>query len=520
MSDLSSLEPKILWSYFLELSRIPRGSHHEAAAARWAIEHAKARGLDVEVDRVGNVLIRKPSVRGRESRGTLALQAHLDMVCEKNEGTQHDFLRDPIRVMLDGDLVHAQGTTLGADNGIGVAAAMAALTDPQLEHPALEVLLTVDEETGLMGAVELQPGWLRATRLLNLDSEDERELTIGCAGGIDTVATRAITFVPVPPGTQALRLKVHGLRGGHSGIDIAANRGNALRILGHVLARLGQEFPLLLGTVQGGNKRNAIAREAWATLHVSPEHEASLTASVESLALDWRAALGSFEPNLTVTLEPLVPMGHQLAVESRVLGEGASLEPQVPGHQPAMDPQMSERQPALRALSAEDATAVIDLLLTAPHGVEAFSPQLAHLVQTSTNLGVVETTDTSLTISFLTRSTLESSKVALVDRIAVVARLAGFRVESSSGYPGWDPVPTAELVKLVNGAHRELFGEPMKISAIHAGLECGIIGRKYPDLEMASIGPSMWDVHTPDERVSVASVQRFWRLLTGILERA
>jgi dipeptidase D len=485
VNDLSSLEPRRLWEYFLELSAIPRGSKNEAAASRWAAERGRALGLEVETDEVGNVLIRKPAAPGREQRPGLALQAHLDMVCEKNEGTPHDFTRDGIEVVRDGDMLRAKGTTLGADNGVGVCSALAALA-ADLPHPALEVLLTIDEETGLTGANAVRPGWLRSPRLLNLDSEEEGELTIGCAGGLDTVASRPVTFGAPAPGRKALRLKVSGLKGGHSGIDIAAGRGNAIRLLGQILFEVQRAHDLQLGAVRGGNMRNAIPREASAVVHVDPSRQAALSADVARLGQEWRAALGGFDPGLAVSLEP-------------VAAGDAGVD---------------------RALAATDAAAVIGLLLAGPHGVEAMSPDIAGLVQTSTNLGVAATGDRSVEVTFLTRSSIDASKAALAARIAAVAALAGFECRSSSGYPGWKPEPGSAIVKLVDGVHRELFGKPMVVKAIHAGLECGILRGKYPQLEAASIGPSMWDVHTPDEHVSIGSVQRFWRLLTAILERA
>jgi dipeptidase D len=481
VNDLDSLEPKALWSYFLALSRIPRASKAEAAAARWIAEEARALGCEVEGDAAGNVLVRKRAAPGRDGRPGIALQAHVDMVCEKNEGTPHDFARDQIQVVRDGDIVRARGTTLGADNGIGVAAALAALAAKDLRHPALEVLFTVDEETGLTGAGALRPGWLRASRLLNLDSEVEGELIIGCAGGLDTVATRRVSPSAPAAGRQALRLKVYGLKGGHSGIDIAAGRGNAIRILGQVLDALLGAHDLQLASVRGGNKRNAIPREAWAVVLVDPGRRAALAADIARLEEEWRTALGAFDPNLAIALEPAT---------------------------------------ADRAISAADARALVGLLLAAPHGVEAMSPDLPGLVQTSTNLAVVDTTGDAAEVTFLSRSSVDASKAALARRIAGVAALAGFEARHSGGYPGWKPAPGSELVKLVKGVHQELFGKPMVVTALHAGLECGLIGEKYPRMEMASIGPSMWDAHTPDERVSISSVAGLWRLLVGILERA
>jgi dipeptidase D len=486
VTAVADLEPSRLWGYFQELSRIPRASKSEAAAARWAAEQGRALGLEVETDAAGNVLLRKPATPGREGRPGVALQAHLDMVCEKNEATAHDFAKDPIDAYVDGEVVRARGTTLGADNGIGVAAALAAAAECAA-HPPLEVLLTVDEETGLTGARAVRAGWLRSARLLNLDSEEEGELSIGCAGGVDTLATRRVVFAAPSPGRRALRLEVTGLRGGHSGIDIAAGRGNALRILGQILAQVAPAHGLELGGLRGGNKRNAIPREATAIVHVEPAREAALAADVARLAESWRTALGAFDPGLQV-------------------GLGA--------------PKLDDAPAVARALAPADAAALVGFLLAAPSGVEAMSPDLPGLVQTSTNLAIVETKDASVDVSFLSRSAIDSSKAALAARIAGVAALAGFDARSSSGYPGWKPEPGAAVVRLVTAAHERLFGKPMAVKAIHAGLECGILRGAYPAVEMASFGPSMWDVHTPDERVSIPSVRSFWHLLTAVLADA
>jgi dipeptidase D len=481
VSDLTTLEPGVLWQYFLGLSRIPRGSKNEAAAIAWVANQGRLLGCEVEQDVVGNVLIRKRAAPGRGNRPSLALQCHVDMVCEKNEGTPHDFTKDPIDIVLDGDMVRARGTTLGADNGIGVASALAVLAARDVRHPAIEALFTVDEETGLTGANNLRAGWLSAGRLLNLDSEEEGELTIGCAGGVDTVATRRVTWEVPPAGRNALRIRILGLKGGHSGIDIGAGRGNALRILGQVLQATVQKHGLRLAAVRGGNKRNAIAREASAVVLVEPGRQEELAEDVARLCRDWRAVYSGFDPNLSMTLE--------LGVAERMMSEA-------------------------------DGRAVIGILLAGPHGVEAMSPDIAGLVQTSTNMGLVDTRGDVVEVCFLSRSSIDASKAALAERIAATAALAGFDVEQSGGYPGWKPDPSSAIVSLVDGVHRELYGKPMVIKAIHAGLECGLIGEKYPGIDMASIGPSMWDVHTPDEHVSIRSVAAFWELLVAVLEKA
>lgn len=476
---LETLEPKLIWSYFLELSKIPRGSKNEAVAAAWVAGQAKALGCEVERDEVGNVIIRKKATPGRESHPAICLQAHVDMVCEQNEGTGHDFTRDPIQVMRDGDLLRAKGTTLGADNGIGVAAALAVLASKDIAHGPLEALITIDEETGLTGANGLQPDVLKAKFLLNLDSEEEGYLTIGCAGGVDTITTRKLTRTAPPAGARAYRLKVSGLKGGHSGIDINSGRGNAIRLLAQVLGFLKPGFELALASIKGGNKRNAIPREASAMIFLDPAKEQAIREALAGHEAHWRAALGAFDPGLHLALEP---------------GEAA------------------------QAMSATDADALIQLLLSLPHGVEAMSPDIKGLVQTSTNLGVIETREDAVEVNLLTRSSIDASKVALSGRIAATCALAGFESHTSGGYPGWKPEPEASLVRVVNDANQAVFGKPLEIMAIHAGLECGLIGEKYAGMEMVSFGPSMWDVHTPDEHVSVPSVGNFWKLLVAVLE--
>lgn len=477
---LDSLEPRPLWRTFLELSRIPRGSKNEAAAARWVLEQARAAGCEVEQDGAGNVLARKRATPGLEAAPIVALQSHVDMVCEKNEGTPHDFARDPIEVRLEGDQVRARGTTLGADDGMGVAAALAVLASKDVAHGPIEALFTVDEETGLSGAQAVRPGWLRARYLLNLDSEQEGELIIGCAGGIDAVATRRLTRAPPAPGKVALRLRVTGLKGGHSGTDIAAGRANALRLLGQLLFALVPAHGLELVSAAGGSKRNAIPREASAVVRAAPARRAAIEADVARLAAERRAAHGRLDPGIAFSVE---------AAE-----DGAPM-------------------------SADDALAFAGLLAAAPHGVEELSPELPGLVQTSTNLGIAETQPNLAQACFLTRSAVDTSRRALVERIGAACAIAGFSLELQGGYPGWKPEPGAGLVRIVDAVHAERFGKPMAVRALHAGLECGIIGEKYPGMEMVSFGPTITDAHTPDERVSVPSVDTFWRLLVAVLER-
>ena len=479
---LNDETPKLLWHYFLELSKIPRGSKVEAAAAAWVADQARALGCEVSQDEVGNVIIRKAATAGRENAPMTALQAHVDMVCEKNEGTKHDFLKDPLTLVREGDLLRANGTTLGADNGIGVAAALAVLASKEIKHGPLEVLVTVDEETGLTGANHLKPGVLQSKYLLNLDSEEEGDLTIGCAGGIDSMLTRKVTLVPVPAGKRAYRLKVVGLKGGHSGMEINQNRGNSLRILGSLLNALAPRFGLDLAAVTGGNKRNAIPREAFAVVFMDPKQEAEAKAALTVLETDARNALGAFDPGLALSLEPT--------------------------------------ETELKAVfSLEDARIVTLFLFTMLHGVLAMSAAIPGLVQTSTNFAMINTQGDVVEISTSQRSSIESSKFAAADQVSAFCELVGFKVKRGDGYPGWQPNPTLPLVKVVCGVHEAVFGKPMGIQAIHAGLECGLIGEKYPAMEMVSFGPNMWDVHTPDEHVSIKSVANFWTLLVAVLEK-
>jgi dipeptidase D len=476
---LQNPDTRALWSYFLGLSRIPRGSKAEAVAADWVAEQGRALGCQVERDAIGNVLIRKPGTPGRENRAVVALQAHVDMVCEKNEGTAHDFLKDPLQLVLEGDLLRASGTTLGADNGIGVCAGLALLASKDVAHGPIEVLITIDEETGLTGASNLASDWLRAKYLLNLDSEEEGRLTIGCAGGLDTIATRPAVFKAPSAGKQAYRLKVSGLKGGHSGTEIHTGRGNAIRLLAQVLSAMTPRYGMELTSVMGGNKRNAIPREAFAVFCMDPAQESAFKDELGRHEADWRSALGSNEPDLGMSLE---------------------------------------KTSAAKVLSPEDAFNLLGLLLGLPHGVEAMSPDIPGLTQTSTNLGVVQTRETSIEVTLLTRSSIDASKYALAERISAICALAGFQSVIDSAYSGWKPDPSSALVKRMGQVHEELFGKPMEVSAIHAGLECGLIGEKYRGMEMVSFGPDMWEVHTPNEHVSVSSVANFWKLLVGVVE--
>ena len=405
------------------------------------------------------------------------------MVCEKNKETAHDFLKDPIEIIRDGNVLMANGTTLGADNGIAVATNLAIMENRSLEHGPLELLFTVDEETGLTGAANLGADFLESRTLLNLDSEEEGALYVGCSGGKDTIGYWKLHFDAANSPLTAVRVRVAGMKGGHSGLDIDKGRGNAVKIMNRVLLAL-DAVGARLSFFDGGNKHNAIPRECETVLLIPTKNLEHAEKIASDLGATVKAELSVTEPELVIDLN---------RIDSRKKWKVV---------------RRSEQQKLIKTIAA------------LPHGVIKMSPDIPGLVQTSTNLATVETTDGAAEVGFLTRSALDDSKKLLTARIARVAALAGFEARSGSGYPGWRPEPGAALVALVTATYQECFGEPMAVKAMHAGLECGIFKGSYPSMEMVSFGPSMWYVHTPDERVSIPSVQNFWRLLEAVLEAA
>jgi dipeptidase D len=479
-SPLQNLEPESLWRHFGALAAIPRASGNEAAARTYVLSQASRLGLEAIQDKAGNVVVRKPARPGRENAVPAVLQGHLDMVCEKNEGNAHNFDTDPIRLVVDGDWLKADGTTLGGDNGVGVASALAVMESQDIAHGPLEFVFTIDEETGLTGASEFGKGILRSRYFFNLDNEEEGTLCIGCAGGINTVARRAVTRRPAPAG-DAWRIKVSGLQGGHSGIDIHKGRGNAVRILGRVLQALMGRMPAGLAGLSGGSKRNAIPREASATVVIASDRAREFTPLISALESEMRAELGAFDPGLRISAEKV-------------------------------------SRPA-DVLAESDAVLVADLLASLHHGVLAMSPDIPGLVQTSTNLATVATKDGEVTIETSQRSSIESSKLAAARMVFSMLQLAGFDVKHSGGYPGWKPEPDSDIVRKAKAVHEEILGSTPELIAMHAGLECGVIGEKYPGMQMVSFGPHLIDVHSPSERLKISSVMPYWRFLTGLLER-
>ena len=478
MPALTGLEPQRLWKHFEKLASIPRASTKEAAARDYVHGVAKNAGLESLQDSAGNLIVRKPARPGRESAPITLLQGHLDMVCEKNETTVHNFDKDPIKVVKDGDWLKADGTTLGADNGVGVAAALAVMESNDIPHGPLEFAFTIDEETGLTGASLFQPGLLKSKYFLNLDTEEEGHLCIGCAGGVNTTARRKVKLVAAGAGS-AWRIKVTGLHGGHSGVDIHQGRGNALRIMGNVLQDLLERLPLQLVQVNGGSAHNAIPREAVAVIVLDASREGELKPLVAASEAATRTDLGAFDPGVQIVVE-------------------------------------KAERPAT-AMDAADAKSVAALLATMPHGILAMSPDVPGLVQTSTNLATVNTKGDVVEIITSQRSAIVTSKETAARMVATVCRLAGFDVEHGGSYPGWKPEPNNDLVRKLQEVHQKLFGHPAKLIAMHAGLECGVIGEKYPGMQLISFGPTILNPHSPNERVQISSVGHFWDYLKLVL---
>jgi dipeptidase D len=478
-SALLDLEPKAVWKHFDALAAIPRPSTKEAAARDYVLSIAKRNGLEAVHDSVGNTVIRKPAHPGREAAPMALLQGHLDMVCEKNEGTAHNFDIDGIKVVRNDDWLKADGTTLGADNGVGVSAALAVMESTDIAHGPLEFVFTIDEETGLTGAAEFPGGLLKSKYFLNLDNEEKGTICIGCSGGIKTIARRKVTLRPASNGA-GYRIKVSGLKGGHSGVDIHQGRGNAIRILGRVLQSVLDSLPVEIAEISGGSAQNAIPREAFAVIAMDTAKEKleSLVAKAES---EGKLDLGNFDPTLQITVET------------------------------APKPE--------KVFADADAKNTVALMVSVPHGVLAMSPDVPGLTQNSTNLAIVTTKNDIIEFVTSQRSAIESSMQAAAKMVATVFRLAGFEVEHSGRYPGWKPEPNSDIVRKLQAVHKELFGEEAKLIAMHAGLECGVIGEKYPGMQMVSFGPTIVDPHSPNERVQISSVESFWRYLKAVLEK-
>lgn len=479
MNKLNKLEPSTVWHYFENVCKVPRSSGKEGKIIEYLFSFAKTHNLLVKRDEVGNVLITKPASKGMDNCRTIVLQSHLDMVCEKNAETIHDFENDPIKPYINGDWVTAEGTTLGADCGIGISAQLAILASDKLKHGPLECLFTVDEETGLTGAKALKQGFCSGKVLINLDSEDEGQMFIGCAGGIDTIASISYQPMAVPKGFLPLKLSVTGLLGGHSGDDINKGRGNAIKILNRFLWHISQEMNVQLASFEGGNLRNAIAREAFAHILIPFDKREAAAVAFNIFRSEIENELAYTEPKIKFSLDSTEQPGFIL------------------------DNQIKEY--------------LLNSLYACPHGVLAMSSRMPGMVETSTNLASVRFKNGVIEIATSQRSDLESSKNDAASMVESVFKMTVAKVRHSEGYPGWTPDPSSEVLKIVKASYNTLFKIDPIVRSIHAGLECGLFLQKFPGLDMISFGPTIKDAHSPDEKILIGSVKRFWDLLIHLL---
>ena len=477
--EKKDLQPASVFRYFEEICQVPRPSKKEEKIRRYLTDFARSHGLEHKEDEAGNVLIRKPASPGKEGLKTTVLQAHIDMVCEKNADTDHNFDTDPIETYIDGEWLKAKGTTLGADNGIGMAAALAVLDDDGIEHGPIECLFTVDEETGLTGAFALKEGFMNGDILINLDSEDEGELFIGCAGGAGTTSAFFCPNVPAPQGHFFFRVTVKGLTGGHSGDDINKNRANANKLLARYLTLMMQRYGMLLCDIDGGNLHNAIPREAWAVCAVPMDCKEAVRVDLNVFLAEAEEEYSAAEPNLAIELE----------------SEPARAE--------TMEPEAAKR---------------FLLALYAVHnGVYAMSQDIPGLVETSSNLASVKRKGEEIIVVTSQRSSILSSRKDVSQAVRAAFELGGGKCVTADGYPGWKPNPSSEILGVAVESYKRLFGTEPKVKAIHAGLECGLFLEKYPSLDMVSFGPTLRGVHSPDERMLIPSVEKFWKHLVDVL---
>ncbi|PQJ18574.1 MULTISPECIES: aminoacyl-histidine dipeptidase [Nonlabens] len=478
-NEVRNQEPKSLWNHFADLNAVPRPSKKEERVRAFMVKFGNELNLQVIEDAVGNVIIKKPATAGMENRKSVILQSHLDMVHQKNNDTQFDFDTQGIEMIVDGDIIKANGTTLGADNGIGVAAIMAVLSSTDIEHPAIEALFTIDEETGMTGAKELDKNILKSTILLNLDTEEDDEIDIGCAGGVDITGKKQYDTSNPEDTYSTVTITVKGLNGGHSGMDIIKGLGNANKMATRLLDALQKKSDIHIVSIQGGSLRNAIPREAVVELRFRESELQNMQFTFEKCKQAIINEYKSLEENLNISWELT----------------NSSL-----GH-----------------LNASDSREVIHVLLGIHNGVYRMSPDIEGLVETSNNLARVKLHDGQLEIACLTRSSVESSKTDLASSISAVMQLAGISVELSGDYPGWEPNRDSAILEIAENKYKELFNESPRVVACHAGLECGILGERYPGLDMISFGPNIRGAHSPDEHVEISSVQKFWDFYLEIL---
>jgi dipeptidase D len=480
-SAIEGLQPALVWKHFRAISEIPRCSGHEEAVGNYIISIAEKNNLSYKKDELGNIIVSKPATAGKQDKTGVVLQGHTDMVCEKNNDTTHDFSKDPIRLVKDGEWITADGTTLGSDNGIGVCYALAVMEDNSLEHPPMEFLFTVDEETGLTGANGLKGDFVQGKYLINLDSEEEGAFYIGCAGGQHTILRRKINWQPVPAGQSTYSVKVGGLRGGHSGLNISDGLGNSLKLLSRLLYHLDDNVDYSLVAFNGGNKHNAIPREAVALITINDKDADTVLQYAQQAGSDFKNELQFSDKDVFIKME--------------------------------------KTDPAKQIFSAQDKEALIRLIYAMPHGVMAMSKAVSSLVETSTNMAISETKENLVELLTSQRSSVASSITDIADKVRALGELAGFEVEQGGGYPAWEPNPNSALLKFATAAYKDTTGQEAEVKAIHAGLECGIIGEKYDGMDMISFGPTIEGAHSPDERVNIQSVNHCWEFLLELLKK-
>ncbi len=478
--EVRALEPKVLWNKFADLNAVPRPSKKEERVIAFMKNFGESLGLETLVDHIGNVIIRKPATAGLEDRKMLVMQSHLDMVHQKNSDTEFDFDTQGIEMYIDGDWVRAKGTTLGADNGLGVATIMAILESTDIAHPAIEALFTIDEETGMTGAMELKGGVLKGDILLNLDTEEDDEIGVGCAGGIDITASRSYKEDNTPGGTQGYTIAVKGLQGGHSGMDIHKGLGNANKLMNRLLYGGFENYGLRIASINGGSLRNAIPRESEAVIVIDAVHQEAFELELSLITAAIHKEYNSLEPELEIILSP------------------------APLPKKVMD--LGVQEGLTKALYA------------ALNGVYRMSPDIADLVETSNNIARVIVKDGQIKIGCLTRSSVESSKTDLANGLRACFELMGCEVELSGNYPGWAPNMDSAILKVLEAKYFDINGKKAHVAACHAGLECGILGQNYPEMDMISFGPTIKGAHSPDERASISSAQKYWNFVLEVLK--
>lgn len=481
MTFVSDLEPKELWLHFDKILTIPRGSKNEKAMADYVLEVADKHGLKSKQDAASNIVVSKPGTAGNESKPTTILQSHLDMVNEKNTDVEHDFTKDPIKPRQEQGYLYATGTTLGSDNGIGVAAALSIMASNSIEHGPMEFLFTVDEETGLTGASNLGSDMLQGKQLINMDTEEEGSLYVGCAGGAGLNLKLPLNYISTPADSKALGIKLQGLRGGHSGVDIHLQRGNAVKLLARALNAAYKNSKFHLTGLTGGNMHNAIPREAFATVIVSSAEKDAFTQSLHDQIKALQAEFKPAEPDMNLAI--------------------------------------SDENSPHKIFDEATTQKVLNLLNALPHGVISMSYDIPDLVETSSNLATVKIDTGEMVIHVSNRSSVDSAIAGIQERVTSIGLISGAKVEEVEGYPGWKPDLDSHVLKISKEVHKDVLGKEPAIKAVHAGLECGIIGEKYPGMDMVSLGPQIEFPHSPDERIRIESVEDFYKLLTGILQR-